>query len=505
MPKLSLEEFKRLRKAGISLDEIRESQQQDGAGSFVAKDILGAGDTSKEQGFLGSLVQKTVGSKGLAGVGQLPGRTIASSMLAGGERGSEQARAQLSEVTTALIRKVRTLPDSDPRKAQLQTQIQDNMRQMGVAREIGTKIGESQITPREAIGTTLNAAATVSAGLGASTAFGRVLLGTTIGAGAGAGSVLSEGGSTQEAVKSGLIGAATGFAVSGVLEGLGSALKFIAQSKRVQRRTGYTYNKELQPPIKEVAQDIKNGFETFGEKVASSVDDQGNPIYVGTYRTMLQKAKEQLRLKGGALKTSLETFDKTHPEVFVTRQQVTKGIYKAMQDVYSTLDKSQINKIAFEMRRIPPRMNLTQLEKIKRMFDGLIPDSFWSKVGEDPALSFPSLVRYILRDNARKVINETSNDVAIQGLNNAMGVAMDVRQLSAAQLARRASQKVSDTSGPNPFSYMLRKLWDDVIFNPAITTRTAQGLRSMGSKTGQTPLRQLGRQAVIRSNIEANQ
>lgn len=499
---LSFEQYKALRQQGKTREEIQEminSGGNDSFGAFAVKDVLGGTNPNQQtEGFTRNLFQSTIGSKGLAGAAQLPGRTIVSAMTAGADRGAAQSNEQLAKITTDLIRKVNTMPDSDSRKAQLLQTIKENQGVLQRGKAESENLNQAQITPQQAMGTTLNAASTLATGARPVTAFGRILLGGTIGGLAGTGSALNENKSASEVAARGLVGGATGLAVSGALEGLGSALKFLSQSKNMQQRTGATYSKELQPPVKEVAQDIQRGWQTFGEQVADVVDDTGRPVYTGGYKTLLSKSRNEISTQGKKLTSKLKVWDSANPRTIIRREEVAGNIKKVMQDYYGQLKPSQIKAIDFEISRMPKLMSIEQVEAAKRMFDNIIPESFWSKL-EDPNLAFPSLIKYTLRDNARRLINEKTGDAGIQALNNRLSVAMDVRQLSAAQLAKRNIQKVSDISGPNPFSYMLRKLWDDVIFNPAITTRTAQGMRRLGTKTGQTPLRQVGRSATIRA------
>jgi len=93
-------------------------------------------------------------------------------------------------------------------------------------------------------------------------------------------------------------------------------------------------------------------------------------------------------------------------------------------------------------------------------------------------------------------INQLANNPTIQKLNQELSIAMDVRKMVSNQLAQRATQKISGQSG---FYYkLIGRLIDDYILNPAITTRVAQGLKNMGTKVGQTPIRQAVRFGTIK-------
>lgn len=354
---------------------------------------------------------------------------------------------------------------------------------------------------KQVAGDVLKTGLTVAtAGLpGAGTAVGRIGQGIGVGAGYGLSESLRKDAGLKDTTQNVVKGAGFGGLTSGLLEGAGALLRQVSQSGFIQRNSGNTFNKELQPSIKDLSKDISSGFKTFGEQVAGITDKSGKPVYVGTYRTLLGKAKGELAINGSQLTNSLKTLDQSSP-ITITRQQVAKGIYKTMQDTYGVLSPTQLRQIAFEVKRAPLEMNRTKLETTKRLYDGLIPESFWSKIG-DPAQAFPSLIKYALRDNARKILNDSSDQLT-QQLNNRMSIAMDMKKLTSTQLAKRALTKISETGGTgtarNPFSYFISKLIDDVILNPAITTRLAQTRSRLGTQTGLTPLRQLGRTAATR-------
>lgn len=345
---------------------------------------------------------------------------------------------------------------------------------------------------KEIVGSAIQTGASITAlGKAPAKAISRVALGTGVGAGIGAGKALEKGGGIKEVAKGTAIGAGTGLAVSGVLEGISAGVRWISQSKAIQARTGATYTKALQPPKKEIAKDIERGFKSFGEEVANVVDDKGKPVYVGGYKTLLQKAKDQLATKGGQLKSALAS-NKT---ATITRDEVAEGVQAAMENNYGKLTTPQIKQINFEVSRMPEKMDLSGLEDTKRMFDNLIPDSFWSKI-DDPGANFPSLVKYTLRDNARKLIDIKSANPLIQKLNREMSVAMDVRKLVSSQLATKELQRLSGSS--SYISKVISKVLDTFILNPAETTRLSQAVRTAGTKVGQTVPRQAVRLGVTK-------
>lgn len=330
----------------------------------------------------------------------------------------------------------------------------------------------------------------------ATTIIGRIAQGTALGAGFGAAGAITEDKDIKEIAKSTAIGAGVGFGVSGLLEGVGAGLRVIGNREGTQKLVGNVYNKELQPPMKEISKDIQSGFKTFGEEVSNVTDNQGNPIYTGTYKTLLAKAKNEVVVKGSELNKTIRSYD----NLTATRYEVAGELQQAMENIYGKLKSSQIKAIEFEASRMPEKMNMSELLKAKRMYDDLIPDSFWSKL-DDPAVSFPSYVKYLLRDSARTVINEKTGDPLIQKLNNEMSIGMEVKKLVSNQLAKRALSKISEIGGTgqarNPFSYVISKFIDDVLLNPTITTRVSQAIKTAGQQTGQTVLRQIGRLGTI--------
>ena len=181
-----------------------------------------------------------------------------------------------------------------------------------------------------------------------------------------------------------------------------------------------------------------------------------------------------------------------------SKNEVVGNIILDLKDEYGALTSNQLKTITSYIKKMPEIMTPEEALKAKRMYDGLIANTSWSKIvaNADPQLSFATQVKYILRDNLRKAINEKTGNAAIQQINNRMSIAMEMRDLTATQMARRAKEKT--ISGSNPFGKIIGKIFDDIILNPAITTRTSQTLKSLGSKTGQTPLRSVGRSVLIK-------
>jgi hypothetical protein len=128
----------------------------------------------KNDSFFGGILRSTIGSEGLVGVGQLPGRVVATGIygnqLTGASRMVQESKMRLAGVTDKLVQKVQELPENDPRRQNLLSIIQENFKTMGVSDEelqnITQGLQERIITPGQAIGTGINAALTVGSGLG---------------------------------------------------------------------------------------------------------------------------------------------------------------------------------------------------------------------------------------------------------------------------------------------------------------------------------------------------
>lgn len=243
---------------------------------------------------------------------------------------------------------------------------------------------------------------------------------------------------------------------SGILGGL--------KNRIIGKTAGEVLDKELQPAASEVSASIEKGIKSFGDKAAEITDKKGNPLYVGNYQTLLNKSKNDLIETGTKLNTSLQKLDKQKP-IEVSRDQVAGDIINKMQDIYGKLTNSQIKQIQFEVSRMPKTMNREGLLQTKRLYDGLIPDNFWTNT--DKQAGFATQVKYFLRDNARTALNDAAPETA--NLNNRLSVAMDMRKLSASQIANRKLQK-----NPASITQTISRLIDDTILNPAITTRIGQ-------------------------------
>lgn len=351
---------------------------------------------------------------------------------------------------------------------------------------------------REVIGTGLKAGTTLGF-LGAGSVVGttgravatRIGMGGVAGGLTGAGESIEEGGDVKSVAKSTMWGVGTGLAVAGAFEGLG----FLLRKMHFMRNIGKnTYNKELQPPRKELTNQIEHGWRTFGEEVRNLTDDAGRPIYKGTYKTMKKQALSELSDAGNQLKKLAQQYDDAG--AYATSNEIAGDIVKEMQDTFGDqITNANLRTIKHEVSRLGRgNLNISEMIDKKRMYDGLIPDSYWVKAG-DANTALVSQVKYSLRDRLRQMINQKTKDEAIKHLNHRLSIAMDVKHLTSEQIAVRATQKIS--GGGGYFYKLVGRFIDDYIFNPAITTRASQATKRIGEKVGQTIPRRVGRLGII--------
>lgn len=135
----------------------------------IGRDILGI-EQNKSERFIPNVVKSTIGSEGLAGVAQLPGRTFGALSEYAPVVGQHQAEdlykqsEGLNQQATDLLIQARS--ESDPEKqARLRVLAQGLMRSAKDLQKHAGDIGQfTDITPQQAAGTTLNAELTALTG-----------------------------------------------------------------------------------------------------------------------------------------------------------------------------------------------------------------------------------------------------------------------------------------------------------------------------------------------------
>jgi len=304
---------------------------------------------------------------------------------------------------------------------------------------------------------------------------GRLSMATAFGTGAGTKKGLEQDKQAvdilKEAAKGGAIGLATGVFFEGLMRGVKGISKTIGKN---------TYNKELQPNVNEMAARIKKNADTFGVQVRNVVDDSGKPVYVGGYNKLLSQGKREVANNGKKLETLLKQADKID-DFSISRDKVAGEIVSKFKNQYGSLEKGQLKTINMFLKKMPIRMNRTDMLQNKRMYDGFLKNTDWGKVATDNQLAFASDVKYFLRTSLKKGIENSTDDVVVKGLNSRMGLGMEVRDLVAQQLAQRARMKIK-SGGGWVIGKLVSRIWDDVLFAPALTTRVSQFTK--GTPTG---------------------
>ena len=123
------------------------------------KDISGDGAIQKPTGFISSLFQSTLGSHGLAGAFQLPGRAIASALATKDSTSLVERASAIEDQGLAYMAQARK--ETDPQKrADLVSAAQQLLKSAGTLKTEADNLGKFNVTPSEALGTAANAALT---------------------------------------------------------------------------------------------------------------------------------------------------------------------------------------------------------------------------------------------------------------------------------------------------------------------------------------------------------
>ncbi len=134
--------------------------------SYLGKELLtGGAQRTGEEGFaLGfgkDIAETTFGSRGLAGVAQLPGLVAGQLPALQSRRATAENAGQLANATTELIKRRRE--ETNPiRKQRLTEMINSNLAQLQESNQAGQELDRFVRTPGQALGTTGNAALTLA-------------------------------------------------------------------------------------------------------------------------------------------------------------------------------------------------------------------------------------------------------------------------------------------------------------------------------------------------------
>jgi hypothetical protein len=261
----------------------------------VARDLLGIGPRPETDSVFGKFFQSTLGSKGLAGVLQLPGRAAASLLTKGATDPLAQSKSDLAGATAAILKKAKEMPDGAP-KFQLLQIARDNARIMGMADEELTALHGAQTSPEDALGTTVNALLSLYGGgsPGLATKFlPRLLENAGLGAGFKAADNLIEGADVTDGV--------------GTAAGVGAAIPFagtmLSRLKTVAGKGLATLGQKIQTSvIRPSIRDIEDGFDT----AVLQKYDLG-----GSLNQTLVKANSLMNDLGARLRAAVKSSDET--------------------------------------------------------------------------------------------------------------------------------------------------------------------------------------------------
>lgn len=276
-------------------------------------DIAGS-DTRNAGGFLSGLLQSSIGSKGIAGVAQLPGKAAAavSEFGPGGQHQSEDLYSTAQKYfdqSTKYAQLART--EADPQKQTLYKTLADNFNQTGKdtlasGNDINQRTGT---TGGQAIGTSLNAGLTLATGWdGGGNFAGNIPAVAKLGEGTGMGAKVATQGiksaenalvgvgfntaSNLENGQAPLQGSGSAAAFGAIVPGLATGLaKGINLARGGSENAGYqlvgslikpldktfAYGKD---PIRGIINEgiTANSFDELGQKVSSSLHSIGSQI-----------------------------------------------------------------------------------------------------------------------------------------------------------------------------------------------------------------------------------
>lgn len=296
----------------------------------IGKDILGI-EQNKSTSFIPSLVQSTIGSKGLAGVAQLPGRVASSNAQYNTQADIYTSAADTFKRATDLLNQSRAESDS-VKKAKLYKAYQDTYKQgqnlQGIAGGVETT------TPGQALGTTINAGLTAAtsgtgslaeqAGLTGFKAFGaRVAENAALGAGFQVGSNLADNRPIGENV--------------GLSSVIGGALPIAG--------VGFQKARELATPsaeafINSLIKPVGKDF-AYGKNPARGILNEG--IVANTFDDFSRKVEEKINLVGQDIGETGKIIDKAGITLDLT--PALTPINKAIQDAAKNNNTSLFNSL----------------------------------------------------------------------------------------------------------------------------------------------------------------
>jgi hypothetical protein len=156
--------------AGVKTQEPQKSQSQEKpsllkrASSFIKKDVFGGGVTI-DTNLAGDIFRSTLGSRGLAGVAQLPGKVIGQAGTIKEQTELSESLGGLSDLTNKLIKNLDKVTDDDAKNKMLAI-INSNLETLGAGKEQQDITQKNILSPKDTISTSANAALTALSGSG---------------------------------------------------------------------------------------------------------------------------------------------------------------------------------------------------------------------------------------------------------------------------------------------------------------------------------------------------
>ena len=400
-------------------------------GGFLKGEITGA---PQEGGILGDIFQKTVGSKGLLGVAQMPGRVIGQKGLYETQASVSGAKQRLADITSRLIEASRQTKDTT-KKDKYSKLIQENMAQL---QEMGTTQDELQsmvLTPKQAVATAGRAALTV-APFGAG---GRAIKGaeTAIGipqAGGGLLGALSRIGvrGLESGITSGTFGGLTAYEQE-------KDAKDIAKTAGAYGLTGAIFGSLIQTGAEGIGA-VGNILKTGGRRIQfSKIRPTGRDMadgfakeniekygLYGNVSEVLEKTESQLDdlsddltqiLKGSKEKVNLEDiFEETATKIVNQRGQ-NLGQNRAIERVFEDVKGEILNTYG-------KTLNIPAANGLKRVAGGM---GSWEYGKFDPDASAKEVVYDLIYNTLKRKIEGITPSGEVQALNKAMSEIIPIR------------------------------------------------------------------------------
>jgi hypothetical protein len=125
-------------------------------GDFLKSEVMGSTQRGEGDSMGRSFIQTTIGSRGIAGVAQMPGRVIGNYLLSHDMKELDESTIRLADVTNKMTEKLKTIKDPD-KKEQWTKMIKENLSQMRESGVMAELMGDRAIDLPEIASTSINA------------------------------------------------------------------------------------------------------------------------------------------------------------------------------------------------------------------------------------------------------------------------------------------------------------------------------------------------------------